>query len=63
MEIFAIPLTLKWHKETIVIFNSPLGPYEKADNRIPRDELWYCRKSGVADKYVKVVQDMYESWK
>ncbi|KAK3519938.1 hypothetical protein QTP70_008201 [Hemibagrus guttatus] len=27
----------------------------------PREELWYCmRKSGVAEKYVRVVQDMYE---
>ncbi|MCJ8747587.1 hypothetical protein PDJAM_G00155240 [Pangasius djambal] len=29
--------------------------------RVPREELWYCmRKSGVAEKYVRVVQDMYE---
>ncbi|KAK3565440.1 hypothetical protein QTP86_009696 [Hemibagrus guttatus] len=28
---------------------------------MPREELWYCmRKSGVAEKYVRVVQDMYE---
>ncbi|KAK3506379.1 hypothetical protein QTP70_017251 [Hemibagrus guttatus] len=28
---------------------------------VPREELWYCmRKSGVAEKYVRVVQDMYE---
>ncbi|KAK3511151.1 hypothetical protein QTP70_032156 [Hemibagrus guttatus] len=37
---------------------------EKAYDRVPREELWYCmRKSGVAEKYVRVVQDMYErSW-
>ncbi|KAK3517150.1 hypothetical protein QTP86_003947 [Hemibagrus guttatus] len=35
---------------------------EKAYDRVPREELWYCmRKSGVAEKYVRVVQDMYES--
>ena len=35
---------------------------EKADDRVPRDELWYCmRKSGVAEKYIRVVQDMYEN--
>ena len=29
-----------------------------------REELWYyIRRSGVAEKYVRVVQDMYESWK
>ncbi|KAK3541037.1 hypothetical protein QTP86_012356 [Hemibagrus guttatus] len=34
---------------------------EKASDRVPREELWYCmRKSGVAEKYVRVVQDMYE---
>ncbi|KAK3573842.1 hypothetical protein QTP86_032881 [Hemibagrus guttatus] len=34
---------------------------EKAYDRVPREELCYCmRKSGVAEKYVRVVQDMYE---
>ncbi|KAK3572681.1 hypothetical protein QTP86_004020 [Hemibagrus guttatus] len=34
---------------------------EKAYDRVPREELWYCiMKSGVAEKYVRVVQDMYE---
>ena len=37
---------------------------EKADDRVPREELWYhMRKSGVAEKYVRVVKDTYESWK
>ncbi|KAK2899776.1 hypothetical protein Q8A73_012905 [Channa argus] len=39
-------------------------PREKAHGRVPREELWYCmRTSGVAEKYVRVVQDMYESCK
>ncbi|KAK3553254.1 hypothetical protein QTP86_032789, partial [Hemibagrus guttatus] len=34
---------------------------EKAYDSVSREELWYCmRKSGVAEKYVRVVQDMYE---
>ena len=34
---------------------------EKAYDKVPREELWYCmRKSQVTEKYVKVVQDMYE---
>ncbi|KAK3537436.1 hypothetical protein QTP70_009975 [Hemibagrus guttatus] len=35
--------------------------YRLGENRVPREELWYCmRKSGVVEKYVRVVQDMYE---
>ena len=34
---------------------------EKAYDRVPREELWHCmRKSGVVEKYVRIVQDMYE---
>ena len=34
---------------------------EKAYDKVPREELWYCmRKSQVVEKYVKVMQDMYE---
>ena len=34
---------------------------EKAYNSVPREELWYCmKKSGIVEKYVRLVQDMYE---
>ena len=34
---------------------------EKAYNKVPREEVWYCmRKSGLAEKYVRIVQDMYD---
>ena len=33
---------------------------EKAYDIVPREEVWYCmRKSGLAEKYVRIVQDMY----
>ena len=37
---------------------------KKAHNRIPREELWYSmRKSGIVEKYVRLVQDMYKGSK
>ena len=34
---------------------------EKACDRVLREELWYCmKKSGIVEKYVRLVQDMYE---
>ena len=34
---------------------------EKAYDRVPREELWYCtRKPRIAEKYVQFVQDMYD---
>ena len=37
---------------------------EKACDRVPREELWYCmRKSGIVEKYVQLVQDLHEGSK
>ena len=37
---------------------------ENAHDKVPREEAWYCmRKSGLADKYVRIVkdnEDMYD---
>ena len=34
---------------------------EKAYDRVSGKELWYCmKKSGIVEKYVRLVQDMYE---
>ena len=32
---------------------------EKAYDNVPREEVWYCmRKSGLAEKYVRIVPDI-----
>ena len=37
---------------------------EKAYDRVPQEELWYCmRKSGIVKKYVLLLQDMFEGRK
>ncbi|XP_069998500.1 uncharacterized protein [Penaeus vannamei] len=42
------------------LFNKFLKDLEKVYDTVPREELWYCiKKSGVAEKYVKVVKDMH----
>ena len=34
---------------------------EKAYDRVPHQEVWRCmREKGVPEKYVMIVQDMYE---
>ena len=34
---------------------------EKAYDKVPREEVWYyMRKSGLAETYVRTVQDMYD---
>ena len=34
---------------------------EKAYDNVPREEVWYCmRNMGVAEKYVRIEQDMYD---
>lgn len=37
-------------------------PLEKVYHRVAKEELWYCmRKSEVAEKYMRVVQDGSET--
>ena len=34
---------------------------EKAYDKVPREEVWYCmRKSGLAEKYVRIVRVLYD---
>ena len=55
--IFAVRQLMEKQKELHMVFID----LEKAYDRVPRQEVWRCmREKGVPEKYVTIVQDMYE---
>ena len=59
--VFALRMVMEKFREGQKELHCVFVDLEKAYDRVPRDELWYCmRRSGVPEKYVKVIQDMYE---
>ncbi|KAK3525721.1 hypothetical protein QTP70_006750 [Hemibagrus guttatus] len=59
--IFALRILMEKYRDGQRELHCVFVDLEKTYDKVPREELWYCmRKSGVAEKYVRVVQDMYE---
>ena len=59
--IFALRQTMEKYGEKQKDLHLVFIDLEKAYDRVPRQEVWRSmREKGVSEKYVKVVQDMYE---
>ena len=59
--LFALRVLMEKYREGQKELHCVFVDLETAYDKVPREEVWYCmRKSGLAEKYVRIVQDMYD---
>ena len=59
--MFALRMLMEKYREGQRELHCVFVDLQKACKRVPREELWYCmRKSGIVEKHVQLIQDMYE---
>ena len=59
--LFALRVLMEKYREGQKELHCVFVDLEKAYDKVPIEEVWYCmRQSGLAEKYGRIVQDMYD---